>query len=82
MRGRLVIASDIGGLAEIVGDTGMKFPAGDSKALAACMKTAIENSGIIEQTGALARIRAQKEFKRSRMVNEHVAIYESVWNKA
>jgi hypothetical protein len=30
MRGRLVIAADIGGLPEVLGDTGLKFPPGNA----------------------------------------------------
>jgi len=36
LRGRLVIASDIGGLGEIVDGLGLKFPAGDADAQAIC----------------------------------------------
>ena len=38
LRGRLVIASDIGGLGEMVGDAAIKFPAGDAPTLADQMK--------------------------------------------
>jgi len=38
MRGRLVVCADIGGLTEIVGDAGLKFPPGDATALAACLR--------------------------------------------
>ena len=36
--GRCVIASDIGALAEVLGDAGMKFPTGDAEGLARCME--------------------------------------------
>ena len=42
MHGQLVIASDIGGLGEIVDGVSLKFPVGDSHALAACMRRVLD----------------------------------------
>ena len=81
MRGRLVIASDIGGLAEIAGDVSLKFPAGDANALAARMRAAIENPGMIEELGARAQASALTRFSRSRMISEHGAIYRKIWTE-
>lgn len=77
IRGRLVIASDIGGLAELVGDTGLKFPAGDADALALCMKSVLENPGIAATYGKAARIRALGLFGADRMVLAHARMYRS-----
>jgi len=75
MRGRLVIASDIGGLGEVVGDCGLLFPAGNAKALAQCMMRVLDNPEIIAQYGAAARRRAVGLFSQQRMVKEHVDLY-------
>jgi glycosyltransferase involved in cell wall biosynthesis len=75
MRGRLVIASDIGGLAEVVGNAGFLSPAGDAEALAECMKQVIQEPGLIETLGKIARARALDLFQSSRMVDEHATVY-------
>ena len=81
MRGRLVVCADIGGLTEIVGDAGLKFPAGNATALAACLRRVIENPRLVEEFGAKARNRAWEQFTRSRMIDEHAAIYRNIWTK-
>src|ERR1700730_2583851 len=75
MRGRLVIASDIGGLAEVVGDAGLKFRPGDSNALAACMKKVLVNASLIDMFGDKAHERARRLFSRERMIAEHARVY-------
>lgn len=78
MRGRLVIASDIGGLAEIVGDAGLKFANGDQHALAACMRKVMEDSSLIGALGEKARERARLHFGRERMIEEHAKVYRQI----
>jgi glycosyltransferase involved in cell wall biosynthesis len=80
MRGRLVIASDIGGLGEVVGDAGLRFAAGDSAALAVCMRRALQEPSLIERFGRSARLRALSFFTRKRMIEEHQSVYEHVVN--
>jgi glycosyltransferase involved in cell wall biosynthesis len=75
MLGRLVIAADIGGLGEVVGDTGLKFEPGSSERLAACMRQVLQNPFLIGEMGKRGRERALQLFQRQRMVNEHAAIY-------
>jgi glycosyltransferase involved in cell wall biosynthesis len=58
MRGRLVIASDIGGLGEVVGDAGLKFPAGGASRLADQMKKVIQSAEEVATLGKLAQDRA------------------------
>ncbi|HET8922820.1 MAG TPA: glycosyltransferase family 4 protein [Candidatus Acidoferrum sp.] len=78
MRGRLVIASKIGGLAEIVGDAGLTFPPGDASALAGCMREVLQDPSMVDSIGRKARDRACHMFLRTRMVEEHARIYRSV----
>jgi glycosyltransferase involved in cell wall biosynthesis len=77
MRGRLVIASDIGGLGEIVGDTCLKFSPGDAVALADAMRRVILQPALIDPLGKLARERGQKLFLRERMITEHASVYRN-----
>jgi glycogen(starch) synthase len=74
-RGRLVIASDIGGLGEIVADAGLKFPVGDSAQLAARMREIIQGGSHLSNLGKLAQTRAESEFSVNRMLDEHTATY-------
>jgi glycosyltransferase involved in cell wall biosynthesis len=75
MRGRLVIAADIGGLTEVLGDTGLKFEQGNAVSLADCLRTVIKNPAFIDSFGEKARSRALQLFQRSKMITEHAQIY-------
>jgi glycosyltransferase involved in cell wall biosynthesis len=75
MRGRLVIAADIGGLSEVLGDAGLKFVPGNAVSLAHCLRSVIENPALITSYGEKARHRALQLFERSKMLTEHAQIY-------
>jgi glycosyltransferase involved in cell wall biosynthesis len=77
MRGRLVIASDTGGLGEVVGSTGLRFPPGDALALAECMRQVVRNPEMITSLGARARERALNIFTRPAMIDAHANVYQS-----
>jgi glycosyltransferase involved in cell wall biosynthesis len=78
MRGKLVIASRIGGLAEVVDDAGLTFPAENASALADCMRKAMQDASIVDSVGRKARDRARLLFLRSRMIDEHARVYRDV----
>lgn len=78
MRGGVVIASDIGGLGEIVDGAGLKFPAGDVDRLAECMRQVIEDAGLIVDLGSRARARALQLFREEGMVDAHLGIYRGL----
>lgn len=82
MRGRLVIASDIGGLGEIVGEAGLRFSSGNVTALASCMKQVLNRPELIGQFGSAARERALSLFRKDRMVEEHLNLYRRLTVKA
>jgi glycosyltransferase involved in cell wall biosynthesis len=75
MRGRVVIASDIGGLAEVVADAGLLFPLADILGLVSCMKRVIDQPGLARLLGEKARARATRIFLDRRMVDEHAAVF-------
>jgi glycosyltransferase involved in cell wall biosynthesis len=81
MRGRVVIASSIGGLAEVVGDAGLLFPPRDIAALAACMRSVIKEPELIVQLGSKARKRALDLFTADRMLEEHARLYHHLTEK-
>jgi glycogen(starch) synthase len=78
MEGRLLIGSDIGGLGQIVDGTGLKFTAGDAKALASCMRQVIDDPLGAETMGRQGRERALQAFTQSRMVDEHARLYHQL----
>ena len=80
MRGRLVIASRIGGLSEVVDSLGLQFPPGNSEALAGCMRNVIQDASITDSIGPKARERALQLFSRARMIQDHASVYSSVAN--
>lgn len=75
MRGGVVIAADIGGLGEIVGDAALKFPPGDATALASCIQKLIDQPSLTSSMGAAARARAQQLFPVKSMIDAHLALY-------
>jgi glycosyltransferase involved in cell wall biosynthesis len=78
MRGRMVIAADIGGLGEIVDGAALKFPPGDAAALAVCLRRALDEPALATVIGQTARARALRLFKEERMVIDHLRLYEEV----
>ncbi len=82
MRGRLVIASDIGGLSEVVGSAGLCFAPGNAIALAECMRRVLHQPTLIDAMGREARLRALSLFARRRMIDEHRRVYQEVMDSA
>ncbi len=78
MRGRLVIATDIGGLGEVVDSAGLKFSLGDFTGLSSCMKRLLDEPGLAKVLGEKARQRAHELFHEERMVAEHLVAYRQL----
>jgi glycosyltransferase involved in cell wall biosynthesis len=78
MRGRLVIASDIGGLGEVVGEAGLKFTAGDADQLAACMQRVIDEPNLVNEVGQRARERSVELFTDTQKTETYVSIYRQI----
>ena len=76
MRGGVVVASDIGGLTEVLGDAGLKFTPGDSDALYLRLLELFEHPSIAEFLSTAARDRAAKNFNLNGMVESHLALYQ------
>lgn len=82
LHGRLLIASDIGGLAELVDGTGLKFPAGDAEGLASCLQRVLDEPNLAKSLGGKARERALRLFLAERMVAEHLALYQNLASRS
>jgi glycosyltransferase involved in cell wall biosynthesis len=78
MRGRPVIASEIGGLRETVGDAGLMCQPGSSEDLARCMREVLHDRALLPALGRKGRERARSLFLRERMIAEHAHIYHSL----
>jgi glycogen(starch) synthase len=74
MAGRLVIAANIGGLGEVVGDAGLRCASGDAASLADCMRTVILDPTLIDSIGMKARARALHLFQEERMIADHAKL--------
>jgi glycosyltransferase involved in cell wall biosynthesis len=75
VRGRPIIASTIGGLAELVRDAGLLFSPGDSQALAHAMKRILDEPGLATSLGAAGRQRILLSFSYKGMIEAHARVY-------
>ncbi len=75
--GKPVVATDVGGVAEMVGDAGTVVPAGDVPAMAAALHelTAAEDAGAL---GRRAEERARQRYTVERCRDRHVALYDEL----
>jgi glycosyltransferase involved in cell wall biosynthesis len=80
MRGTAVIASEIGGLADIVQDgvTGIRVPAGDEVVLADALTRLLSDRSCAERMGAAARDRARESFSMDRCISRFEVLYDSL----
>lgn len=72
-----VVASDVGGLAEIVvpGITGLLVPPADPAALADAVESLLDDTGRARKMGAAGLARAESEFSVGRMIDESLSLY-------
>ena len=80
--GKAVVASNSGAIAEVVGDAGLLFPAGDFAALAGLLRGLIKNRAYREELGGKARARAEALFDASRNADALYEVYQDVMRRA
>ena len=78
MRGRAIITPDGGSLAEVAGETGLKFTAADANSLADCMEKLARSPEIAIQLGGQARRHSLNNFRVQGMLDGHLALYQEV----
>lgn len=71
-----VVASAVGGVPELVGDTGLLVPPRDDAALAAAIRRLVEDPTLRRQLGAAGRARVETEFSLASFRSAHLALYE------
>jgi glycosyltransferase involved in cell wall biosynthesis len=78
--GRLVVASALGGLCDIVADqkTGILCPPGNPRRLREAVRQLIDDDAACERMGTAARLRAAAMFSLGRVADEVEAIYASL----
>ena len=72
-----VVASDVGGLAELVldGETGLLVPSGDPAALAEAVGRLLDDHELRKKLGAAGRARAEASFDLAEFRRAHVELY-------
>jgi glycosyltransferase involved in cell wall biosynthesis len=75
---RLVIASDIGALSEVLGDAGMTFTTGNAQSLANCMEMIINEPSLADGIGQEAVQRVAREFAADQMIGKHAQVYQEI----
>ncbi len=78
MQSRLIIASDLGGLAEQIDDAGLRFEAGNSAALADQMQSVIDDPRSVTRFECRARERALNLYSLDRMLQEYRTLLQRV----
>ena len=78
--GKPVVATDVGGLPEVVvdGETGLLVPAGEPTSLARAIVQLLEDPERARAMGAAGRERVEREFTLTRMGREWLAVYEEL----
>jgi glycosyltransferase involved in cell wall biosynthesis len=78
--GKAVIASDIGGIPELVvhGETGLLFPPGDRDALTQCLVELNKNAMLQERYGAAGRARIERNFSLTKHNSALLRLYQNV----
>jgi len=76
--GAFVIATNSGGVAEVMGDTGILVPSQNSEALAEALKEAMSKTALeLQENNLQARQRVEKLFSLESSVNKWLALYEA-----
>ena len=76
--GRPCVATDVGGVSEAVGDTGMIVPPRSPEALAQACLTLLQDASLRRRLGAAARMRALEYFTVDRAISAFDEIYTFV----
>jgi glycosyltransferase involved in cell wall biosynthesis len=77
--GRPVVASTVGGNAEVVTpDVGMLVPPRDAAALTSALSSLLSDPAVMAEMGERGRARAERDFSVTRMAGDTAALYEEL----
>lgn len=79
--GKPVIASDVGGIPDLIaeGETGLMVPPADAPALAGAIRSLLVDKRRSAEMGRAARRRFERYFTVEQMVARHQDLYDSLW---
>ena len=75
------VSTDVGGVAEVLGDTGRLVPFADPDAMAREAIAMLSDKDTYMRLATAARARAIEHFSTERIVAQYVAVYERVLQK-
>jgi polysaccharide biosynthesis protein PelF len=75
MSGRATVSTDVGGVAELVGDTGLLVPPGDPAALATALTGLLRDPARRRALGTAAAARARRHLTTDRMLRAYDHVY-------
>jgi len=78
LRSKALVVSDIGSLAEVIGDAGLVVETGSVPALTEALRRLLSNPKLPSALGSTARARALAVFRIEQMVRKHVDLYEKL----
>jgi glycosyltransferase involved in cell wall biosynthesis len=73
--GAAIVATDVGGVREAVGDCGLLVPAGTPYAMAGAISFLLNNATERERFGQMARARVLKHFTEDQFLNSYESTY-------
>ncbi len=76
-----VVASEVGGVPKVVGDTGILRPVGDVEGMAQAVWGLLADEDRRRALGAAARARAAEHFSAERVVPIYEAYYEEILSR-
>jgi len=76
--GKPVVAFGVGGVPEVLGDSGSLFPFGDVTGAAAALDEFIKSPNLARELGERSRTRALERFSADRIVPQYEALYRRV----
>lgn len=74
-----IVATDVGGTAEALGETGILVPSHDPKALASAIHQLAEDPALRQRLGKRARMRARERFPLEACVGAYRQLYDTLW---
>lgn len=79
--GCAIVATDVGGVAEALGDAGVVIPARDAEATAEALRPLLASAGARDALGARALERARGQNDGRDVARKHIDVYQSVAGK-
>lgn len=80
--GAAIITTDQTGCREVVGDTALHVPPGDSGAIRAALESLLSDRSLREQLGRAARARLEKYFSWQSVTSQYMSTYEEVTSRS